>query len=95
MTVRIVLSDETPTAAQSQSVGQLKAAKIAVVSRSAPTIHAKTIVVDGALAYVGSENFTYNSLVNNRELGVILSAPGEVAKITTTITTDFTGATPL
>jgi cardiolipin synthase len=93
--VRIVLSDETPTAAQSQSVSQFKAAKIPIVSRSAPTIHAKTIVVDGALAYVGSENFTYNSLVNNRELGVILSATAEIAKITTTITTDFTGATPL
>jgi phosphatidylserine/phosphatidylglycerophosphate/cardiolipin synthase-like enzyme len=93
--VRIVLSDETPTAAQSQSVSQFKAAKIPIVSRATPSIHAKTIVVDGALAYVGSENFTYNSMVNNRELGLITSATTEIAKITATITTDFTGATPL
>jgi phosphatidylserine/phosphatidylglycerophosphate/cardiolipin synthase-like enzyme len=93
--VRIVMSDETPTAAQSQSVAQFKAAKVAIVSRATPTIHAKTIVVDGTLAYVGSENFTYNSLVNNRELGVILSATAEIAKITAAINTDFTGATPL
>jgi cardiolipin synthase A/B len=93
--VRIVLSDETPTGAQSQSVSQFKAANIPIVSRATPTIHAKTIVVDGALAYVGSENFTNNSLVNNRELGVITSAAAEIAKITSTITADFTGATPL
>ncbi|MDB5097445.1 MAG: hypothetical protein JWM80_1866 [Cyanobacteria bacterium RYN_339] len=35
------------------------------------TMHAKAIVVDDQRAYIGSENFTANSLNNNRELGLV------------------------
>ncbi|QDK38338.1 phosphatidylserine/phosphatidylglycerophosphate/cardiolipin synthase family protein [Bdellovibrio sp. NC01] len=40
-------------------------------SNSNPYIHAKSIVVDGQTVYVGSENFSYNSLTAARELGII------------------------
>ena len=53
-------------------------------------IHAKAVVVDGARAYVGSENFTGGSLGYNRELGVIFSQASEVEKVQSTIATDFT-----
>lgn len=35
-------------------------------------LHAKAVLADGARAFVGSENFTANSLNNNRELGLLL-----------------------
>lgn len=35
-------------------------------------LHAKLIVCDNAKAYVGSENFTTNSLTRNREMGIIV-----------------------
>ena len=38
-----------------------------------PYIHSKSIVVDGATAYVGSINFTTGSMTYNRELGVIFT----------------------
>lgn len=35
-------------------------------------LHAKLIVTDNARAYIGSENFTTNSLTRNREMGIII-----------------------
>ncbi|MEA3337137.1 MAG: phospholipase D-like domain-containing protein [Chloroflexota bacterium] len=35
-----------------------------------PYVHAKVFVVDGKRGFVGSQNFTTNSLDNNRELGI-------------------------
>lgn len=37
-----------------------------------PHLHAKLIVTDNARAYIGSENFTTNSLTRNREMGIII-----------------------
>lgn len=36
-----------------------------------PYIHAKVIVVDKKMTFLGSENFSMNSLLNARELGII------------------------
>ena len=35
------------------------------------TNHAKAIIVDNQLVYVGSANFTYNSFMHNREVGMV------------------------
>lgn len=64
-----------------------------------PYIAAKTILIDCvtgtcAAGYVGSENFTVTSLEKNRELGVILSDPTELAKIYTAVNKDFAAGTP-
>lgn len=39
------------------------------------TIHAKSVVVDGKILYLGSENFSTPSLDENKELGIFLSSP--------------------
>ena len=41
------------------------------------------------LCYVGSENLTANSLDSNRELGLIISATSEIAKVEAAIDADF------
>jgi cardiolipin synthase A/B len=58
-------------------------------TQSNPYIHAKAIVVDGTVAFVGSENFSAGSLGYNRELGVIFDTAAEVAKVKSAIDTDF------
>ncbi len=93
--VRVVLSNETPSAAQTTAVTSLKASGVQLVTVANPDIHAKSIVVDGTTAYVGSENFTTESLQYNRELGVILAIPSEVQKIITATNTDFSNGTAL
>src|SRR6185312_6577294 len=87
--VRVVLSDDTPSASQSSAVQTLQTDGIEVRKLSTPYVHAKTMVADGTLAYVGSENFTANSLDSNRELGLIVAAVSEVSKIDATISGDF------
>jgi len=87
--VRVVLSDDSPTTAMANAVATLEGAGIAVKKLATPYVHAKAIVADDTLAYVGSENLTQNSLDANRELGLIVSALSEVAKVETTIDSDF------
>ncbi|MGA5130029.1 phospholipase D-like domain-containing protein [Streptomyces olivoreticuli] len=61
-------------------------------------IHAKAIVADygtpTAKVFAGSENFSDNSLNNNRELGLIVNSPDVLNGIETTFTKDFTDGTP-
>jgi phosphatidylserine/phosphatidylglycerophosphate/cardiolipin synthase-like enzyme len=61
-------------------------------------IHAKVLEVDEGTAraqmYVGSENFTTNSLRSNRELGLILSGKAVLRSVARTFDGDFRKATP-
>lgn len=54
-----------------------------------PYIHAKIIIVDGALAYVGSVNVSSTSYDHNREVGVLIANPAVIAQLTTTFQQDF------
>jgi phosphatidylserine/phosphatidylglycerophosphate/cardiolipin synthase-like enzyme len=77
------------------AIPMLKAHNIAPVEVTTPYLHAKAIVVDGVAAYVGSENFGTGSLSYNRECGVLFNAASEVAKISSTMNTDFAGGKAL
>lgn len=95
-TVRVVLDGNTTlTPAQQQSIAALKQHKVKVVKLSTPDVHAKAIVVDGARAFVGSQNFTTNALLQNREVGVLFDVPAEVAKVQAAINQDFAAGTAL
>lgn len=84
----------TANAAYDAAFGALRAAGV-TVSLYAPTaslyIHAKAIVVDSTVAFVGSENFSYASLDHNRELGIITDEPSVVTPIATAIEADVAG----
>lgn len=88
--VKVVLeSSQSSTTGEAAAIAKLKDNKVPVVGVTKPYIHAKTIVVDGTRAFVGSQNFTFTALVQNREIGVIFDAPAEVAKVRNTITLDY------
>ncbi|MEU3353812.1 phospholipase D-like domain-containing protein [Streptomyces sp. NPDC037389] len=61
-------------------------------------IHAKAIVADygtaSAKVFAGSQNFSDNSLNNNRELGLIVDDAGVLNGIESTFKTDFANGTP-
>jgi len=92
--VRVVLGGPG-SPAQQQAIVTLKQHGIPIKVVTTPYMHAKAIVVDGARAYVGSENFTTGSLVSNREVGVIFDVVSEVGKVATTIASDFAGGRAL
>ena len=54
-----------------------------------PYIHAKMIVVDNRWAFVGSENISPTSLDQNRELGVVITDPDALARLTTVFEGDW------
>ncbi|HUI81070.1 MAG TPA: phospholipase D-like domain-containing protein [Bryobacteraceae bacterium] len=60
-------------------------------------IHAKAILADydtpGAIAFLGSENFTDASLERNRELGLMLADPAILTSIHQVLAQDFAGGT--
>jgi cardiolipin synthase len=60
-------------------------------------IHAKVTLADNSLAgqivYMGSINFSTASLVENRELGTILTDSTVISGLNTTLNTDYNGAT--
>ena len=70
------------------ALGRLVAAGATVTALDSPTIHAKTMVVDGAWLYVGSVNLTRASLDDNRELGVLFRDPAAAARVRATIAAD-------
>ena len=80
---------------------KVKNAGGSVVTYSSTTglyVHAKAIVADAGTStgkvFVGSENFSDNSLNHNRELGVIIGDSGVLNGVESTFRTDFAGGTP-
>jgi cardiolipin synthase A/B len=57
-------------------------------------IHAKMVLADGKQAFIGSENFSYTSLVRNRELGLTTTDSGILSQLNTTFSSDYQNATP-
>lgn len=55
--------------------GNRKVPRAMVKTLSSPYLHAKLLLVDGQYAYVGSVNFSSQSLDKNRELGILISQP--------------------
>lgn len=98
VTVRVVV--ET-LADYSSEVTKVTDAGGKVVGYSSSTgfyIHAKAIVADygtsSAKVFVGSENFSSNSLSDNRELGLIISDPTVASGVESAFNSDFAGGTP-
>jgi phosphatidylserine/phosphatidylglycerophosphate/cardiolipin synthase-like enzyme len=95
VTVRVVM---TYSADWKRAFDELAAAGVEVRTypdtASGLYIHAKMILADGRLAFVGSENFSATSLDDNRELGVMLSNPAIVASLGAIFEKDRVGAEP-
>jgi phosphatidylserine/phosphatidylglycerophosphate/cardiolipin synthase-like enzyme len=86
--VRIVLSfDAEPDAIR--ITGELEAAGVEIRYFDELYIHAKAIVVDDEIAFVGSQNFTRTSLDENREVGIIVREAAVVERLGEQFEEDF------
>lgn len=97
VTVRVVVEDPSD---YSTEVSEVTSAGGSVVGYSSSTgfyIHAKAIVADygtsSAKVFLGSENFSDNSLNDNRELGLIVSDSAVISGVESAFNSDFTGGT--
>jgi phosphatidylserine/phosphatidylglycerophosphate/cardiolipin synthase-like enzyme len=53
-------------------------------------MHGKQVIVDGIQAFVGSENLTNTSLLQNRELGTLFTEPAMINRLQSVFNNDFT-----
>jgi cardiolipin synthase len=67
---------------------------IAITTQAQYYMHAKLIIIDQRLAFVGSQNLTRESLNYNREVGIILKNAECVKTLSTTFMADWVGAQP-
>lgn len=92
--VRLIVPDDKAADVRADYL-RLVADRVAV--RTIPTlyVHAKLVVVDGRLAFIGSQNFTATSLDQNRELGLFVDEPALVSRLRRIFESDFAAGTTL
>lgn len=61
--------------ANEDDIEELRSHGITIHTPDKPYVHAKAIFVDGEIGYIGSINFTQNSIDNNREVGLLFLEP--------------------
>jgi len=93
--VKVLLADVGFVSTNTSAYAYLKAQGVPGEYLADPVLHVKSIIVDGERAYLGSENLSYTSLNDNREVGLeILASDGEdVARMTSTFTADWAKGT--
>ena len=90
--VEVILPAPSGSSGDSNSQGISAISQGGVQVREDPRLymHAKIIVVDGKIAFVGSENISTQSLDQNRELGIIVSDSSVLNTLQQTFQGDWT-----
>ena len=91
--VRVLLAAPSWIDTNTQAGADLVASAIPARYMASPGVHVKSIVVDGAVAYLGSENISYTSLTKNREIGIVLTDTPAVTTMLATFEKDWATAT--
>lgn len=92
--VRVVLADPRDVDQNADAARVLKTYGFEVRFLRTPVLHAKLVLADGRLAYVGSVNLTRTSLDQNREVGAIVDQATIVGQLRAQAEADWTAATP-
>ncbi len=92
--VRVVMTYATNW---KEALNSLTAAGVSVRTYASSAdfyIHAKAIIADRERAFVGSENFSRQSLTKNRELGILIAQSGIIDSLENTFESDYGNARP-
>ena len=76
--VRVLVGGVKKVAANIAPARALVDGGVPTRSQGRPYLHAKYVIADGAAAYLGSINFSTNSLNENRELGLLIHDGGAI-----------------
>jgi len=90
--VEVILPAPTGGASASPDVARLEQGGVRVRYITTVYMHAKLLIADNAEAFVGSENFSANSLDDNRELGLLIADPAALTTLGQTFATDWQNA---
>jgi phosphatidylserine/phosphatidylglycerophosphate/cardiolipin synthase-like enzyme len=94
VSVRLLMTDTGSHDPARPGRSQLVSRGAQVRLLSKPFVHAKVVIADGATAFAGSENFTAQSMDDNRELGLRTSDPQIIGRLSSVFDQDWTRANP-
>lgn len=94
VSVRVDMTYETSWKAALSALAKAGVSVRTYASTAKFYIHAKAIIADGREAFVGSENFSEQSLDYNRELGILLVKSSILASLENTFNRDWSGSRP-
>lgn len=89
VSIKIIIPTFTQIPSNKIIVSDLIKAGIIVKVLSSPYVHAKLILVDDKIAYIGSVNLSSQSMDENRELGIIFSEPKSINSLNQTFDLDW------
>lgn len=92
--VRVIVPPLSKLDVNSEAVEQIRESGGDVRFLSSPYPHAKLILSNSRTSYVGSINLSTQSMDQNRELGIILSDPQILNKLSETFESDWESAVP-
>jgi cardiolipin synthase A/B len=89
--VEVILPATSSTSgdSNSQGIASIKQSRVQVREDPQLYMHAKIIVMDNKIAFVGSENISEQSLDQNRELGILVADPSALNRLQTTFQYDW------
>lgn len=87
--VRLIMSAASGNDTNAPGRAQLEQAGVEVRINRGDYVHAKMMLIDGQRAFIGSENFSATSLDFNRELGIIVTQPANIQRISAVFNRDF------
>jgi phosphatidylserine/phosphatidylglycerophosphate/cardiolipin synthase-like enzyme len=90
--VEVVLPVPSGSSGADSDVSRLLQGGVHVRYISNVYMHAKMMVADGHMAFVGSENFSATSLDENRELGILIADQTVIATLAQTFQQDWSSA---
>ena len=93
VSVRILVASPDEIAANRALRSWMSGTRVEVRYLETPYLHAKYLLVDGQVAYVGSANLSTGSLDDNREVGIVTSSPEVVPILRRTFDTDWSAGT--
>lgn len=91
--IRVITPTFTQISSNKESMLSLRDAGGETRVMSSPYIHAKLVIIDGKKAYIGSINFSSQSIDENRELGIVITDPSILQELTNTFEMDWNNAT--
>lgn len=92
VTIRLLTPTISQLSANQDELTRLSQCGVQVKTISSPYMHAKMILEDSTKAYIGSINFSTQSMDRNREVGIILTQPDSIATLQTTFEKDWNKA---
>lgn len=90
--VKLIVPTLSQVSSNEKALDELESAGVQVRTISSPYMHAKMILADDNKAYIGSINFSTQSMDDNRELGIILTQPDDLQTLQMTFDTDWSSA---